>query len=65
MVWAGGKVFSDAKSLTLMPSFLSSAADGCKFPIQLGGFQVMIVAFARLRDFEATIAVDMYTMGSA
>jgi len=65
MVRAGGKVFSDAKSLTLMPSFLSSAADGCRFPIWLGGFRDVIVAFARLRDFEATVAVDMDTMGSA
>ena len=58
-VQAGGKVFLYAKSLTLIPSFSSSAADGCRFPIRLGGFRGMIVAFAWLRGFEATIAVDM------
>ena len=49
-----------------MPSFLSSAADGCRFPIQFGGFRDMIIAFVRLRDFEATvaIAVDVVTIGS-
>ena len=53
------------KSLTLMPSFLSSVADGCRSSKRLHGFQDIIVAFVGLRGLEATISVDAGTVRSA
>jgi len=65
-VQTGSRVFSEAKSLTLMPSLLSSAADSCRFLTWLRGFlDGIITAFAWWRGFKAAIPIDVDTVDFA